>query len=93
MSKLTVASVRAMSYVTEPVPLHRVKPGGRIEHDGQIYRIFRFLRIARPDRPLGCVAIAVPYDALGNALDETVALCFADTNEMVRQVCVVEVPR
>lgn len=74
-------------YTTRLVVLHRVKAGDRIEHDGRVYRVFRFLPMVRPHRPLGCVAVAVPLDAQGNALDKSVALCFDDTNEIVRLVC------
>lgn len=80
-------------YATEPVALHRVKAGDRVEHKGHIYRIFRFIPVAKPHKPLGCVAIAVRQDAMGNPLDESVALCYSDTNEVVRLVCAPGVAR
>lgn len=74
-------------YNTTPVYVHQVKPGDQIEHDGRVYRVFRWLRMVRPDKPLGCVAVAVPYDAMGTPSEESVALCFDDANEPVRLVC------
>lgn len=84
MSKSTAVK---LVYTTQWTALHRVKAGDRIEHDGKVFRLFRFLPMARPHKPLGCVALAVPYDGLGNPLDESVALCFNDANELVRLVC------
>lgn len=86
-------SVSTLVYSTNPVPLHKVKPGALLEHDGGIYKVFRFLRVARPHQPLGCVAIAVPVGSGGESLNESVALVFNDTNELVRLVCGVEVPQ
>lgn len=86
-------AVSTLAYTTQPVPLHHVKPGARIEHDGHVYKVFRFLRVARPHKPLGCVAIAVPLGPAGEPLPESVALCFDDTNEVVRLVCGTGVPR
>lgn len=70
-------------YSTRLVALHQVRAGDRIEHDGRVYRVFRFLPMVRPHKPLGCVAIVIRQDAPG----KSVALCFNDTNETVRLVC------
>jgi hypothetical protein len=76
-------------YTTRPVSLDAVKPGSRIEYDGRIYRVFRFLPVVKPG---GCMAIAVPYDALGGPLDRSVGLYFATRNATVLLVCAAEVP-
>lgn len=73
-------------YTTQVVPLHRVKVGDLIEHDGKLFQVFRWLRMAKPDKPLGFVAVAVPHNAQGARRHESVALCFDDPNESVRKV-------
>lgn len=75
-------------YKTQPVPLDHIKPGARIEYDGAIYRVFRFLPVVKPG---GRMAIAVPYDALGAPLEQSVGLYFANSNAVVQLVCKVEV--
>lgn len=85
--------VRQLTYTVKPVRLHQVKAGDRIEHDGRVYRIFRFIPVAKPTRPLGCVALAVRHDAQGNPVDDSVALCFDDSEEIVFLVCDAEVPQ
>lgn len=79
----------ALVYTTRAVPLDTVKPGSRIEYDGGIYRVFRFLPVVKPG---GWMAIAVPYDALGGPLDQSVGLYFANRNATVLLVCGAEVP-
>lgn len=93
MANLSVSALGALVYETEPVALYRVKAGDRIEFDGRLYKVFRFIRVVKPHKPLGCAAIAVPYDALGKPMNESVVLNFESSDEIVRLVCVAGVAR
>ena len=70
-------------YSTRTVPLHEVRAGSLVEHDGQVYKVFRRVRLVRPG---GWVLLGVRRNEDGGFDGESVGLLYANENASVQQV-------